>query len=203
MDAKLVAVSGTTKATEVALRLPAVLGRGRDASVMLPHPLVSRRHCEIFEDNGYLVVRDMGSLNGTYIDNKRITEAVLPPGGTLTLGSVTFRADYQVGGSAASPPSAAARPADEQAAPAPSEPPSPDGAAADGQAATPGAVEFEGFEIDETPAKPRRPKPGKKPAQQERGEPPTAAAAPAKPAPAAEPGKSLDDDLADFLSDID
>lgn len=94
MEAKLVVVSGNAKSQEIPLRLPAIVGRGRDATVMLPHPLVSRRHCEIFEANGYLMVRDIGSLNGTFVNNERVTEAVLPPGGLLTLGSVTLRAEY-------------------------------------------------------------------------------------------------------------
>ena len=94
MDVKLVVVGGDAKATEVKLKLPAIIGRGRDATLTLPHPLVSRKHCEIFESDGYLVVRDMGSLNGTFINDERITEAVLPPGDLLRLGTVTFRAAY-------------------------------------------------------------------------------------------------------------
>jgi predicted component of type VI protein secretion system len=94
MDAKLVVVGGDAKAAEVKLKLPAVIGRGRDATLTLPHPLVSRKHCEISESDGYLLVRDMGSLNGTFVNNERVTEAVLPPGDLLTLGTVTFRAVY-------------------------------------------------------------------------------------------------------------
>ncbi len=94
MDVKLVVVGGDAKATEVKLKLPAVIGRGREATLTLPHPLVSRKHCEIFESDGHLVVRDMGSLNGTFVNNERITEAILPPGDLLTLGTVTFRAVY-------------------------------------------------------------------------------------------------------------
>jgi predicted component of type VI protein secretion system len=63
---------------------------------MLPHPLVSRQHCELFETNGRLMVRDLGSLNGTFVNNERISEAALPPGELLTVGAVTFRAVYSV-----------------------------------------------------------------------------------------------------------
>jgi pSer/pThr/pTyr-binding forkhead associated (FHA) protein len=95
MDAKLVVVAGDTKATEIKLRLPSTIGRGRDATLTVPHPLVSRQHCEIFEKDGFLVVRDLGSLNGTFIGDERITEAVLHDGELLTVGTVTFRAVYQ------------------------------------------------------------------------------------------------------------
>jgi predicted component of type VI protein secretion system len=107
MHAKLVVVGGDAKAAEIKLKLPTVIGRGRDASLTLPHPLVSRQHCEIFESEGQLMVRDLGSLNGTYINNQRITEAVLPSGDLLTIGTVTFRAVYS--GSADQLPPAKAR----------------------------------------------------------------------------------------------
>ena len=70
MDAKLVVVGGDAKAAEIKLRLPTIIGRGRGASLALPHPLVSRQHCEIFEANGQLMVRDLGSLNGTFVNNE-------------------------------------------------------------------------------------------------------------------------------------
>ncbi|MFT5525683.1 MAG: putative component of type VI protein secretion system [Pirellulaceae bacterium] len=95
MEAKLVVVGGDAKAAEIQLKLPTIIGRGRGASLTLPHPLVSRQHCEIFEANGQLMVRDLGSLNGTFVNNERVTEAVLPSGELLTIGTVTFRAAYE------------------------------------------------------------------------------------------------------------
>ncbi len=94
MDVKLVLVGGEANPAEIRLRLPAVLGRGRQASVVLPHPLVSRNHCEIVEYDGYLIVKDLGSLNGTFVNQRRVEQAVLPPGGLLTLGPLSFRAVY-------------------------------------------------------------------------------------------------------------
>lgn len=95
--AKLVVVGGEVKTAEIKLRLPSTIGRGRGATIMLPHPLVSRQHCELFETDGRLMVRDLGSLNGTFINNERISEAALPPGELLTVGAVTFRAVYETG----------------------------------------------------------------------------------------------------------
>lgn len=95
LNAKLVVVGGDVKTAEIKLRLPSTIGRGRGATIMLPHPLVSRQHCELFEDGGHLMVRDLGSLNGTFVNNERITESSLPPGELLTVGAVTFRAVYE------------------------------------------------------------------------------------------------------------
>ena len=95
LKAKLVVVGGDAKAAEISLKLPTVIGRGREASLTLPHPLVSRQHCELFEKEGLLHVRDMKSLNGTYVDSKRIeASSILNPDQLLTIGNVTFRAVY-------------------------------------------------------------------------------------------------------------
>ena len=97
MKAKLIVVGGTTSTSEVNLRLPTIIGRGRSVQLTIPHSLVSRQHCEISEVEGRLVVRDLDSMNGTYVGDERVTEAVLEPGALLTVGTVTFRAIYEVG----------------------------------------------------------------------------------------------------------
>lgn len=96
LNVKLVVVGGEVKTTEITLKLPSTIGRGRGTAVVLPHPLVSRNHCELYEADGKLMVRDLGSLNGTFVNNERITEAPaqLAPGELLTVGTVTFRAVY-------------------------------------------------------------------------------------------------------------
>ena len=98
LKAKLVVVGGEAKQTEVRLKvLPTIIGRGREATLTLPHPLVSRQHCEIFEENGRLYVKDLSSLNGTYLNNERIEgQQPFDPDQLLTLGNVTFRAVYEI-----------------------------------------------------------------------------------------------------------
>lgn len=95
MEAKLVVVGGKANKAEVKLKLPAVLGRGRDADLTVAHATVSRHHCLIYELEGALVVRDNGSLNGTVVDGQRVQEALLKPGQSLTIGPLTFRAEYE------------------------------------------------------------------------------------------------------------
>jgi predicted component of type VI protein secretion system len=94
LQAKLVIVGGDDISKEFPLVLPARVGRGRENDIMLGHPLVSRTHCEIYESDGKLCVRDLGSLNGTYIGSDRIDNRPLLPGELLTIGTVTFRAIY-------------------------------------------------------------------------------------------------------------
>jgi predicted component of type VI protein secretion system len=104
MNAKLVVVLGKTTKREVALRLPAVLGRSREADITVPHPLISRRHCEISENNGVLMVRDLASLNGTMIGGRRIESAPLLPDTEFTIGPLTFRVRYEFDGDLESVP---------------------------------------------------------------------------------------------------
>jgi predicted component of type VI protein secretion system len=94
MDVKLEIVDGEGSGREIPLTLPAVIGRSRSVGITIAHPLVSRQHCELIERDGQLIVRDLGSLNGTFIGDMRITEETLPPGGMLTVGQVTFQAVY-------------------------------------------------------------------------------------------------------------
>lgn len=95
MQAKLVVVGGDVKATEIRLRLPAVVGRGKGVTLTVPHPLVSRRHCELFEQEGVLMVRDLESLNGTFVGNQKVVgTAPVPAGELLTVATVNFRVDY-------------------------------------------------------------------------------------------------------------
>ena len=56
---------------------------------------VSRRHCELNELNGILVVRDLGSKHGTYINGMRVSEAPLLPEDKLTVGLTSFVACYR------------------------------------------------------------------------------------------------------------
>jgi predicted component of type VI protein secretion system len=97
MEAKLVVLAPAEIVnTEFNLQLPVTIGRGRDAKIKLVHGQISRLHCEVYEDNGQLKARDLGSLNGTFVDGERVSDQTLKPGGLLNIGSVTFRAVYGV-----------------------------------------------------------------------------------------------------------
>jgi len=98
LNAKLIIVGGKSKTKEVRLKLPTTIGRGKEADLTIPHALVSRSHTLLFERDGQLCVKDLGSLNGTFVDNERIkTEQIISPNQLLTLGDITFRAVYDIG----------------------------------------------------------------------------------------------------------
>ncbi|MGI6415562.1 MAG: FHA domain-containing protein [Thermoguttaceae bacterium] len=59
-------------------KLPAVLGRSSSSQILVADQWVSRRHCELNEVDGVLVVRDLGSRHGTYVNGMRVSEAATP-----------------------------------------------------------------------------------------------------------------------------
>ena len=56
---------------------------------------VSSFHCEIVLSEDSVLVRDLGSTNGTFIDNRPVTESRLEPGQILRLGSAELRLESQ------------------------------------------------------------------------------------------------------------
>ncbi len=78
------------------LNLPAIVGRGEEASVCIDDESISRSHCQLLlGPDECLVVRDHGSTNGTYVNGDRITQMhSLVPGDALQLGSVTLTVEY-------------------------------------------------------------------------------------------------------------
>ena len=71
-------------------KLPLVFGRGREVDLTLASPLVSRRHCEIYQADERICVRDLESLNGTFIGEDRVEDTELSTGDLLTVGAATF-----------------------------------------------------------------------------------------------------------------
>ena len=62
------------------------IGRHADSDIELDDITVSRRHCEITVENSRFIVRDVGSLNGTYVNQKRVDIIELTQGDELQIG---------------------------------------------------------------------------------------------------------------------
>src|SRR5712691_10687905 len=62
------------------------VGRRPDSDIFLDDVTVSRRHAEFHRQSGRFAVRDVGSLNGTYVNRRRIEEAALNGGDEVQIG---------------------------------------------------------------------------------------------------------------------
>ena len=72
-------------------------GRHPESDIFLDDITVSRRHAEFTRGaDGRMVVRDVGSLNGTYVNRERIEEHVLEAGDEVQIGK--FKLVYLVAG---------------------------------------------------------------------------------------------------------
>ena len=62
------------------------VGRRPDSDIFLDDVTVSRRHAEFYRQGGRFAVRDVGSLNGTYVNRERIEETALSGGDEVQIG---------------------------------------------------------------------------------------------------------------------
>ena len=67
-----------------------VLGRGNAADIHIVDDGISRRHAEIVNQGTHMVVRDLGSTNGTFLNGSKIAEQVLRDGDKIQVGSTTI-----------------------------------------------------------------------------------------------------------------
>ncbi len=67
-----------------------VIGRRHSCDLCIPLMSVSRKHCQLNYDEGVLKIRDLGSRNGTYLNDKRINEAVIQAGDSIKIGPLAF-----------------------------------------------------------------------------------------------------------------
>jgi len=83
------------------------VGRLEDNAFQIPEPSVSSHHCELTRRGAELLVKDLNSTNGTFINGEKVVEAVLKPGQILRLGQVEMR--LESGAAAAAAASAASK----------------------------------------------------------------------------------------------
>ena len=76
------------------------VGRVSDNTFEIPESSVSSHHAEILLRGNDVLIRDLGSTNGTFINGEKISEAVLKPGQILKFGTIELRLETSEGGSA-------------------------------------------------------------------------------------------------------
>lgn len=93
MDLKLVVLAGAKEGTEIPLKKDKfVIGRAKEAHLRAGSEAISRQHCVFrLRETGW-TVRDLGSRNGTHVNDVRIeAETPLKPGDELRVGPLRFR----------------------------------------------------------------------------------------------------------------
>jgi pSer/pThr/pTyr-binding forkhead associated (FHA) protein len=90
------------------------IGRVDDNTLQIADPSVSSHHCEVQLHGGEILIRDLNSTNGSFINGEKITEKVLKPGQTLKLGQVELKLEVEGAAAAPAPSAPASVPAKKQ-----------------------------------------------------------------------------------------
>ena len=96
MQAQLVPLDGGAP-VEVVKDLTLV-GRKEECDLRLDHKSVSKMHCVLVKTDGLLLLRDLGSTNGTRVNGQRVRRAALMPDDELTIAGYKFRIQFAQAG---------------------------------------------------------------------------------------------------------
>src|SRR3954470_10550023 len=98
MKLKLVVLAGAKEGLEIPLKKEKFLiGRAKECALRAGSEAISRQHCAISRHADGYTVKDLGSRNGTYVNETRIaTEVPLAAGNELRVGPLKFRVDALV-----------------------------------------------------------------------------------------------------------
>ncbi len=73
-------------------KFPFIIGRRRDCEGCLPYAFISRHHCEFTEAEGRVLVKDLESYNGTFVNGRPATSPIaIDDGDEVTVGPMSFR----------------------------------------------------------------------------------------------------------------
>ena len=93
MKLKLIVLAGAKEGTEIPLKKDKFLiGRAKECALRAGSEAISRRHCAIIRRDTGWTVRDLGSRNGTHVNEEKIAaEVPLKDGDELRVGPLKFR----------------------------------------------------------------------------------------------------------------
>jgi pSer/pThr/pTyr-binding forkhead associated (FHA) protein len=74
---------------------PVVVGREPASGVCIEHESISRKHCQFsLNGEGALVIKDLNSLNGIYVDDNRVKQTILMPKQIVQIGALRLQVEF-------------------------------------------------------------------------------------------------------------
>ncbi len=95
-EVKLRFIEGENEGIEIRLEVPReiIVGRGEDCDIYLGEKKISRRHCRMVTSPDSLVLEDLKSTNGTFVNGKRVKREELADDDTVRIGTSVFKIDF-------------------------------------------------------------------------------------------------------------
>jgi Nif-specific regulatory protein len=90
VTARLIAIAGPLEGQVIPLAGELAMGRERTNSLAIDDPVISRRHCLLKPDSGSWLLRDLKSMNGTYVNGMPVQERTLEDGDQIQVGRSLF-----------------------------------------------------------------------------------------------------------------
>jgi len=72
-----------------------LIGRKEDCDILVDHKSVSKIHCIVVKTDGLLLLRDLGSTNGTRVNGQRVRRAALLPNDQLHIASLRYKVEFK------------------------------------------------------------------------------------------------------------
>lgn len=92
MQARLVPIDNAP-AIDLARDLT-LIGRNEDCDVRIDHKSVSKLHCVLVKTDGLIMLRDLGSTNGTRVNGQRVRRAALLPNDHLAIAAFRYKVKF-------------------------------------------------------------------------------------------------------------
>ena len=89
-DWSLIAGSGPEKGQQIPIHERTEIGRALECDISILEPALSRKHAELEPLDGKLIIRDLGSANGTYVNGEKIDEVSLKDKDILQFNKINF-----------------------------------------------------------------------------------------------------------------
>jgi pSer/pThr/pTyr-binding forkhead associated (FHA) protein len=80
-----------------------IVGRKEDCDIRVDHKSISKQHCVLVKSDGLLLLRDLGSTNGTRVNGQRVRRAALLPNDQVSFASIRFKVHFGPGEPAPGP----------------------------------------------------------------------------------------------------
>ena len=109
----VVLAAGKQEGKVIEIKVPNfVIGRDPQCQLRPASPMISKRHCALIQKDGKVYLKDFGSTNGSFVNDKQVTNAVeVKNGDKLKIGPLFFEARIEAGASVQQPTPAPVDPA--------------------------------------------------------------------------------------------